>query len=91
MHVLGGACAAFGYGILPYLRLRKPGRAENLWWFLGGVMTIGVVWELFEYGAGISGAGQDNFALDTALDLLMDLVGGTIGYGVIKSMRMLSR
>jgi hypothetical protein len=90
MHVLGGFCAALGYSILPFIHMRREGTGETLMWYLLVVFAIGVAWEIFEYAAGISLAREVNLALDTGLDLIMGLLGGLLGYGLVKSMRIFS-
>jgi len=90
MHILGGLCAALGYSILPFIRVRRAGQGETMGWYLAVVLIIGVAWEIFEYAAGISLAREVNLALDTGLDLVMDVLGCLLGYGLVKSMNILS-
>lgn len=47
------------------------------------VLVIGVLWEVFEYVIGISLV-EPNFALDTSLDLLFDVIGGLIAWGIMR-------
>lgn len=49
------------------------------------VVGISIAWEIFEYAIGMTKQEAD-YALDTALDLLMDVVGGSLGYFVARSM-----
>lgn len=46
------------------------------------IIAVSVGWELFELWGGIPR--EANFAFDTSLDLLMDVVGGITGYAVGK-------
>ncbi len=83
MHVLGGVCVALGIFILPVFRIRIPQRYMRLLPVLGVVSIVGILWELFEMGLGLP-AFEEQYAVDTCIDLVMDLIGGCIGYGVIK-------
>lgn len=84
MHILGGVCVALAWSLLPLLRIRISARMQTLMWCLTAVFMVGVAWECFEYGAGISLVREENFIFDTIIDLVMDLTGGIIGYGVAK-------
>ncbi len=53
-------------------------RAAVFWKILSVVVIVGIGWELFELWAGI--LREANFALDTTLDILMDVVGGISGF-----------
>jgi hypothetical protein len=65
MHFLGGA--AIGVFLIGLSRTFRP-RAYLLLFFL-----VAVGWEVFEYVFGIPR--EENYRLDTALDLLMDALG----------------
>ena len=54
---------------------------------LGLVLLVAVSWEVFELSIGYPI--DDQYALDTALDLIMGLTGGYIGYIVGNSLRSL--
>jgi hypothetical protein len=43
---------------------------------LVGAITVGLVWELFEYCAGITQNTIGSYPLDTVKDLAMDITGG---------------
>jgi hypothetical protein len=45
-------------------------------------LSVGVAWEVFEYVLGISRV-EPNFHLDSTLDLVMDVVGACIAYGMM--------
>lgn len=47
------------------------------------VISIGLLWELFEITIGIS-ISEPNFLSDTALDLIMDALGGLVVYGMMR-------
>jgi hypothetical protein len=84
MHILGGVCVALGVSILPFLRIHFFEKHQNISTYLAIVLCVGVVWEIFEYGAGISIIlSLADFIIDTILDLCMDLFGGIIGYAFV--------
>ncbi|MDD5050372.1 MAG: hypothetical protein PHV93_01340 [Candidatus Pacebacteria bacterium] len=43
---------------------------------LGGTLCVGLLWEFFEYSAGITSLLSRNYVPDTLGDLAMDVVGG---------------
>jgi hypothetical protein len=47
---------------------------------LVGAITVGGVWEFFEYYAGITQNTIGSYPLDTAKDLTMDVVGGYLAH-----------
>ena len=49
---------------------------------LGGVLLIGLAWEAFEFALGLS-ITEPNFVSDTVVDLVMDLLGAALAYGMI--------
>lgn len=51
------------------------------------LIMISIGWELFELWGGIPR--EANFAFDTSLDLLMDALGGFLGYAIAK--RLIAR
>lgn len=81
MHFLGGTIVALSvYAILDF-GLPLPRWATTLVAVLVFVFIIGVVWEVWEVLAEIS-TRESNYSFDTALDLVMDVLGGMIGYFV---------
>lgn len=91
MHFLGGITVALGYSIVPFFRAgRRSARCEGVQWYLAAVLIVGIAWELFEYLGGISLTTESSFVLDTMLDIVMDLGGGFVGYGITQSTRALS-
>ena len=79
MHALGGAVVALIPFALVTLRVRLPERFLRLTPVLLLVLIVGLIWELFEHFTGATFAAQ-NYAFDTTLDLIFDLIGGYIGY-----------
>lgn len=51
-------------------------------WTVLFVLVIGAGWEVFEYVNGFF-IGEVNVVADTALDLVMDVVGGLAGWYVL--------
>ena len=49
------------------------------------VIGVSIAWEIFEYAIGMTKQ-EANYVLDTSLDLLMDVVGGALGYFVAQFM-----
>lgn len=87
MHALGGLTAALGY-----LSLRDfMPKLSPSWFRLGPTLVftvlVALAWEAFEVFAGIML--DPNYAADTALDLLMGLLGGLVGYVVAGSLHRL--
>ena len=73
-HLLAGLWA----GLFSYWLAIKIGKWPSVAFCIGTAFLIGVIWELFEFLAGIT-----NFPieiLDTLGDLAMDILGGFIGY-----------
>jgi hypothetical protein len=73
MHFLGGLWAALA--CVWFLRFFMPRASFAL--VLAGVVGIGIAWELFEF---IVGFQENNYALDTSLDIVMDITGGFCGF-----------
>lgn len=53
-----------------------------------GVLIVGLSWEVYEYVLGLS-LSEPNFLMDSALDLLMDTIGGFIAYGMMGQWELL--
>lgn len=86
MHTLGGVCVVFGFSILPFFRIIVPARYTTLFAYLVGVFIIGLLWEVFEIVSGSTFV-DETFVLDTITDLFFSLIGGTIGYGIVQSIK----
>lgn len=84
IHVLGGVCVALGISVLPLFRVSVPMWIERMAGTLFVVLIVGILWEIFEFTSGISEF-DDTFVFDTTLDLFMDMLGGIIGYGLVRS------
>ena len=78
LHFLGGAWVALGFVWLLFYsgfieRVPAIVARYRIWWTLGAVVLVGVIWEIYEYVFGLTAA--YGYALDTTLDLVMDMVG----------------
>lgn len=85
MHFLGGLCVALGFAILPFFRITLPPKYRTILTYLLFVFFVGVVWEVFEYVNNISTVrDDDSIIIDTMVDLILDLLGGCLGYFISK-------
>lgn len=73
MHFAGGLWAALFLTWVLFCLNRRP----TFLFIFCGVIAIGVLWELFEWVTGF--AREPMTSLDTALDLIMDVIGGGFG------------
>ena len=78
VHALGGAVVALIPFALVSLRVRIAEKWLSFSRVLFFVLIFGILWEVFEVLTGMTLA--DNYIFDTSLDILMDLIGGSIGY-----------
>lgn len=87
-HTLGGAVVVLGYiSISDFI----PSFKSTWQKFIPAttfVLLIAISWELFEVWAGIP-LDEPGYLLDTASDLILGLVGGTIGYLVASRLKEL--
>lgn len=81
MHFLGGLSLGvfliWVFHVSGMFGQRAPNRRQAFLTSLVSIAIIGVGWEIFEYVAGISTAEQ-NYALDTATDLVADMAGALL-------------
>lgn len=80
VHFLAGVLVAvFGlYFLRRFTRIHIEGRV----FFLAGIilsLSVGALWEFFEYWNGIIFVGPEEYAVDTFSDLFTDFVGGSVG------------
>lgn len=81
MHALGGIVAALGF--LSFFAHHLPHKKRTRFFVvLLAVLFVGIAWEVFEYFNGIGLTREKSIIADTALDLVMDLVGGVIAFFV---------
>lgn len=77
MHFLGGFWVALlGFWLLAFFnRIEEFSKKQVLVVSIIFTLVIGLLWEIFEAGAGLSFVGADRWA-DTITDLLFDIIGG---------------
>lgn len=80
MHFLGGSVVSLGY-----LTARDfiPKLTQGWFTFIPTIIfvfSIALLWELFELVAGITT--QNGYLVDTVVDIILGLIGGTVGYFV---------
>lgn len=86
MHIFGGIVVALGLYTLRDLRL-FPDKFLTIVPVVLLVLCVALMWEVFEFFTGIPIAGD--YFIDTAIDILMGLAGGVLGYFVGNSIRSL--
>jgi tetrahydromethanopterin S-methyltransferase subunit E len=84
VHFFGGVAVALGLHTRLFQKITKVPRM-SLITTLSVVVCVGIVWEVFEWTIGI--VDSVRYVPDTALDLVMDAIGGTVGYGMSVIMR----
>jgi len=79
MHFLGGVWVALlGFWIMAFFtRAEEFSTRSIIYVSVFFTLGIGVLWEIFEAGAGISFVGKDMWG-DTLSDLALDIVGGLV-------------
>lgn len=77
IHFLGGLWVALACAWLLLRTSRNPTFVLIMLTTIG----IGVAWEIFEVAIGMTS--EENYVLDTTLDLIMDTSGGLLGYFLI--------
>jgi hypothetical protein len=86
MHILGGATVALGYQSRFLLRRFEHKLSFGFLPTLCAVLAVGVLWEVYEFSVGPI---LDGYALDTTIDLCMDVLGALIGYGTARAVTTL--
>ncbi len=78
VHILGGL--GIGLFLSAFVNLHFPNISHKRTYIILGVLVFGLVWELFEIYFNIAGyhLWTRLYYLDTAKDLVDDLLGGTI-------------
>ena len=83
MHLLGGSAIALGVFAAHDFIKQFPKRLLYPIPVLLTVLTVALLWEVYELGIGIPI--EDDFEVDTIVDLIMGMLGGVIGYVVAYS------
>lgn len=79
MHFLGGVVVALGYLTLRDFFSTWPQKLFTLYKTLAVVVLVAVTWEFFEVAIGVFFQ-EDRYVIDTVSDLVIGLMGGTLGY-----------
>ena len=83
LHYIGGAASAlfslWAIFLSGYANFYSKRPAYFLATAVVCVLSIGILWELFEFILGATFSRED-YAIDTAIDLMMDVAGGLSGY-----------
>lgn len=87
VHALGGSVVALGYLVVSRVHERWHWK-HGLGATIAVVFGVGMLWELYEWGIGVY-ATESAILGDTALDMLMNLIGATIGFYVAYALRSL--
>jgi len=80
MHFVGGAVVALGVFTLYDLHLFVPKRYLQLLPIVLLVFLVAMVWEVYELFIGVPI--EDDYVVDTLTDLVMGLLGATVGYTI---------
>src|SRR3989338_8295 len=80
MHFFGGMWA----GLCGLWLIARRGNPASLLSCLAFALFIGIAWEGFEYSEGIAASYHFSYPFDTAKDLVMDLLGATFGWMLVK-------
>ncbi len=88
MHLLGGVTTALGLSVYTYGRNKTPHFFSSILGYACFAFCIGVLWEVFELVVGFSIV-DEYFIFDTFLDLCMDVLGGGLGYGIVRSIKQI--
>ncbi|HRH26125.1 MAG TPA: hypothetical protein PLF31_01495 [Candidatus Paceibacterota bacterium] len=82
LHLLGGVAVGFAYVLFISLRFMKTKQYSRVLDITGvflSIMFVGIVWEIFEWQAGIANA-IEGYIQDTSLDLVADTIGAFLAY-----------
>lgn len=78
MHFLGGIVVALGVFTAYDFRLPLPKRWLRLFPVVAAVLMVALAWEYYEILIGIPI--EENHKIDTAIDLVLGVLGGLMGY-----------
>lgn len=88
-HTLGGISVALGVMVLQSFIIRVPKRYFTMFPIILVVIFVGLLWEWYEVAFGISLVADPDFISDTIIDIVMDILGGALGYFVGNRLRIL--
>jgi hypothetical protein len=78
MHFFGGVIVALGIYTMADISFPVPAIVFRLAAFMAVVLSVVVLWEIFELWAGVPV--EDDFFFDTAVDMILGLFGGFLGF-----------
>ncbi len=84
MHFLGGVVIALGSRTELFERIMRLS-FRSVWPVIGLVLAIGILWEVFEWFFVITD--MRGYVVDTTIDLVLDLLGGVVGYYIASSFK----
>ena len=87
MHFLGGVLIGLLFVWIMQFLFSTHARALSLTNTLIVVLTVGIVWEVFEFVVGARVFEHTAYVIDTTLDLVMDLVGALGAYFLFRFLR----
>lgn len=79
MHALGGATVALGYQSQFLLSRYRDRLSFGYYATICVVLVVGILWEVYE---AVVGPILPGYMLDTSIDIVMDILGASIGYVV---------
>jgi hypothetical protein len=83
VHTLGGVWVALTVLWLMSLRKEIHFNFKTGVMVLWGVIIVGILWEVFELATGVTSFADGMvYVLDTVSDMIMDIIGGIIGYWI---------
>ena len=88
MHILGGITIALGYQSAYIFKKYAQFLPRTFLATLAAALVIGGGWEVYEYAVGVMTGGIFS-ASDTLQDIVMDAIGGAVGFVVAKAIRTL--
>jgi uncharacterized membrane protein YjdF len=83
VHPLGGFWVAIATVSILMLKTDRISKINIFLICILSAFIIGVAWELFELKAGVTVLGSSGYAIDTAGDIVSDIIGGLAAYWYI--------
>ena len=88
VHCFGGVIVALGLFAIFDFFPNLPNRWLGFWQVIAWVLIVGLAWEVFELlGGGIMI--EANFKADLITDLIMDVIGGGIGFFIGRGIKQI--
>ncbi len=77
-HFIGGMVVTFFFALFPFVR--KGSLKQTFFNFLFIIVTVGVLWEVFEFVFGLTNTTEIGYTKDTIIDMIMDTLGMVVAY-----------